>query len=271
MLLEIALIFVITGIVVGILSGLFGLGGGLTIVPVMSVYLELTHVVGTEYTMHIAIATSLFVMIFTSLASTFSHHKKGNIHWQVAWPLGIGVLIGAVIGAIIAHLLNSEFLKIIFIIFLVYTIAKWILKTVKKPIKNSENLTLVIPKTIILNAYGCASGFVAVILGIGCSVMAVPFLRHYKFSMPQSAAIAAAITPALAAVGATVYIILGYTSASLPHSMLGFVYLPATIGLIIGSFCGVPIGTWVSNKMPEKIQSIIYLLFLLLILIVMLS
>jgi uncharacterized membrane protein YfcA len=89
--------------------------------------------------------------------------------------------------------------------------------------------------------------------------MAVPFMRHHKFSMCESSAISSAITPALALVDATVYVILGWHNVALPEYSLGFVYLPAVVGLAIGALFGAPIETWLSHIMPEKLQEKIYL------------
>ena len=104
LLIDLAVLFIITGLIVGVLSSLFGLGGGLTIVPVMTFYLGVSDIVPKGYVIHIAVATSLFVMIFTSLASTYTRYRSKDIRWPDTRPLGIGVLVGAIIGAIIAHL-----------------------------------------------------------------------------------------------------------------------------------------------------------------------
>jgi len=78
--LFLAICFIITVVIVGILSGLFGLGGGLTIVPLMMTFMSIYEPAYSSNAMHVAIATSLFVMIFTSSITTYSHHKSNNIN-----------------------------------------------------------------------------------------------------------------------------------------------------------------------------------------------
>ncbi|WP_269078075.1 sulfite exporter TauE/SafE family protein [Francisella philomiragia] len=144
--LFLAICFIITGVIVGILSGLFGLGGGLTIVPLMMTFMSIYEPAYSSNAMHVAIATSLFVMIFTSSITTYSHHKSNNIIWEVAIPLKFGVIIGAVLGAIFACFLPGNILKIFFIIFLIYTIVKWAIKSFAKKSTNNNNANRLNPK-----------------------------------------------------------------------------------------------------------------------------
>ncbi|WP_150465127.1 sulfite exporter TauE/SafE family protein [Francisella sp. SYW-2] len=269
--LFLAVCFIITGIIVGILSGLFGLGGGLTVVPLMMVFVSVYEPSFSANAMHIAVATSLFVMIFTSTITTYSHHKAKNIIWKVAIPIKIGVIIGAILGAILASFLSSKILKIFFIIFLIYTVIKWAAKSFSKKKKDGRASQRIEPNNILSIIYGSFTGAIAVLLGIGSSVMIVPFLKHKNFTMGQAAAIAAAVTPFIALLGALTYIVTGFSEISLPHFCLGYVYLPAAIGIICGSLIGAPIGTRLSAKIAPAIQNIIYFAFLIIILIIMVS
>lgn len=269
--LFLAICFIITGIIVGILSGLFGLGGGLTIVPLMMTFMTIYEPAYSSNAMHVAIATSLFVMIFTSSITTYSHHKSNNIIWEVAIPLKFGVIIGAILGAIFASFLPGNILKIFFIIFLIYTIVKWAIKSFAKKSTNNNNANKLNPKKIISVIYGGFTGAIAVLLGIGASVMIVPFLKHKNFTMGQAAAIAAAVTPFIALLGASTYIITGLSESALPKFCLGYVYIPAAIGMIFGSLLGAPIGTRLSSVIPHVVQNVIYFIFLIIILVIMIG
>ena len=267
--LLIALCFIATGIIVGILSGLFGMGGGLTIVPIMVLFISIYDPAFIGQSMHIAIATSLFVMIFTTVITTYTHHKSGNIMWKVVIPLKLGVIIGSILGAVSASFLSSNLLKIFFIAFLIYTIIKWAVKSLSKRKSSSERSPLpVLPSNRLSIVYGCITGAIAVLLGIGSSVMMVPFLKHKNFSMTNAAAIAAAVTPFIALLGSLTYIYVGF-DMHLPKYSLGYVYIPAALGMIFGAFIGAPIGTILSSKIPQSIQNTIYFCFLVIILIVM--
>jgi uncharacterized membrane protein YfcA len=134
-----------------------------------------------------------------------------------------------------------------------------------KAVVSHEPIT---PSNKLAVFYGCITGGIAVLLGIGSSVMIVPFLKHKNFNMTNAAAIAAAVTPFIALVGAITYIYVGL-DVTLPKYSLGFIYMPAALGMIVGAFIGAPIGTKLSSKIPQNIQNIIYFLFLLTILITM--
>jgi uncharacterized protein len=109
-----------TGIIlsffVGIYSGLFGVGGGILHVPIM------VGILG--FPMHIASATSHFILIFTSLASTIQNIRTGNLDYHIAGLLIIGIVIGAQIGAALSNKVNEKWLKICLSVFLVLTAVK---------------------------------------------------------------------------------------------------------------------------------------------------
>jgi Sulfite exporter TauE/SafE len=103
----------------GVLAGLFGIGGGLVIVPVL-VFLFTAHGIPTDLVMIMAIATSLATIILTASSSVLAHHRLGSVLWDKVFRLVPGVILGAILGAAVAGYINAGFLKAIFIVFLLY-------------------------------------------------------------------------------------------------------------------------------------------------------
>jgi uncharacterized membrane protein YfcA len=107
------------------------------------------------------------------------------------------------------------------------------------------------------------------VLGIGGSIIIVPFLRGRNYKLATAAAISSSIIPFLALFGAISYILIGFSDSNLPSYCLGYVYLPVAISIIIGSFVGVSIGVKLSRIVPHKIQDWVYLACIIVILILM--
>lgn len=263
--------FLLLGILVGVLAGLFGFGGGLVIVPAVAAFITAYKPEFANNSMHIAVATSLFTMFFTSIKTTYSHHKARNIVWDTALKLKVGLIFGTVFGSIIASYFSSKILKVLFIAFLVYTVFKLLRKLLEKPNESLSKISDVKQKvsTKVLSSFGFITGTISVLLGIGGSIIVVPFLRNRNYTLTQSAAIATTITPFIAVIGTISYIVLGYDDINVPQYSLGYVYLPAAISIVIGAFVGASIGVKLSGKIPQEIQNWVYFAFVCLIVIVM--
>lgn len=266
----IILTFLIVGILVGILAGMFGFGGGIVVVPVVETFISIYKPEFLASSMQIAVATSLFVMIFTSLKTTYAHHKANNIIWNISLKLKAGLIVGAILGAAIASYLSSSFLKGVFIVFLVYTIIKLVMKMLSNAKhKVSEEANINTPSSILLYIYGLFTGFVSVVLGIGGSIVIVPFLRARNYQLTKAAAISSSIVPFLALFGTISYIVAGVNATQLPNYCLGFVYLPVAVSLIVGSLVGVSVGVKLSGKISQKLQNKVYLALIFVILAIM--
>src|SRR5438445_13722411 len=102
------------------MSGLFGVGGGVIVIPALShVFMHYTSIPST-YTMHMAVGTSLSIMIFTAASALYAHHQRKSVNWAIFRYMLPGLMIGSVMGAMLAHFLSSATLKIIFGLFLIF-------------------------------------------------------------------------------------------------------------------------------------------------------
>ncbi len=241
---ELFLLSMFIGLVAGLLAGMFGLGGGVVIVPAL-VWLFSSHDFATELTMIMAVATSLSTIIFTAIASILTHHRLGAVQWSSVVRLTPGILLGAGAGAIIADFIDAEMLKVFFIIYLLYVATKMALP---QKVKNNNNKA----KLWLDYWMGGVIGFLSSILGIGGGTLTVPYLLSRRLAMKNAVAVSSVCGLPIALSGAISYIVLGWNAISLPAWSLGYVYLPALAGIIVCSIITAPIGTKLANKLPAK-------------------
>ncbi len=247
------LIYALAGAVVGVLAGLFGIGGGLVIVP-MLVYVFSLQNVPHEITMHLALATSLASIMFTSVSSFRAHHKRGAVHWNVVKKIVIGIFTGTFLGSFIASRIPTDFLKIFFVIFLFFVATQMLLG--KKPKPGRE-----IPGLTGMFATGNVIGVVSSLVGIGGGTLSVPFMLWCNINAHHAIGTSAAIGLPIAVAGTFGYIVNGWSAPNLPPFSIGYVYIPALIGIAAVSVLTAPIGVKLAHSLPvdrlKKIFSIL--------------
>ena len=235
-------IYLLLGVVAGILAGLLGVGGGLIIVPVL--YEVFTHkAFDIDACMHMAIATSLATIILTSNISAFSHHKQQAVLWRVVMRLSPGILLGAAAGAMVADYLPTVILKSVFAVFelVVAVQMAWSVRP-----QSSRSL----PDSCGMFFAGSVIGSVSSIIGIGGGTLTVPFLTWCRITMHRAIGTSAACGLPIAVSGALFYIILGWGDTRLPDSSLGYVYIPAFIWISVASLLFTPVGVWLAHRLP---------------------
>src|SRR6202171_1949910 len=90
-------VFLVIGCVVGFIAGLLGIGGGMTMIPLLTLIFSYEHF-PTDDILHIAVATSMATIVFTSIASVRAHNRHDAVLWPVFWKLAPGILIGSLGG-----------------------------------------------------------------------------------------------------------------------------------------------------------------------------
>ncbi|MCK4842337.1 MAG: sulfite exporter TauE/SafE family protein [Methylococcales bacterium] len=242
--LELFLLTMLLGVVAGILAGLFGLGGGVIIVPAL-LWLFSAQKFPDEYIMIMAIATSLATIIFTSLASIIAHHKHENIKWDRVYRLIPGVFIGAAVGAVLADWVDAEILKDFFIVYLFYVGIRMALQL--KPGAKKVKI-----KSYLDYPVGHGIGLLSAILGIGGGTLTVPYLLGQQVAMKNAVAISSVCGMPIALSGVLVYILLSWDKVLLPEWSFGYIYLPALLGVVLCSVITAPIGAKLANKLPAQ-------------------
>lgn len=256
-------IFVVVGCVVGFLAGLFGVGGGFVMVPILIFSYEHTGVSPSVLT-HIALGTSLFAVIFTSLTSAYQHRKQGNIDWQSVFTIGFSSALTAFATTRLAAILSGSHLRVAFALIVITAAIRMLTESAAKAQKKLELLSR--PGTPRLVGIGLTAGVVSALAGIGGGVFIIPMM-YYLIDMPLKLAIgtSSATVVITALFSATGYILNGMGHADLPEWSFGFVDLQRGIALAIGSLFLARVGAYVSFKThPFRLRKL-FALFLILV------
>ncbi len=265
-------IYLIAGIVAGLLSGMFGLGGGLTIVPALAVALPL-HGVATEHVMHLAIGTSLSVMFFTALYTTFLRHRHGDVNWSLFWHLLPAVVLGTALGAFAGGLLPGPILRAFFIGFVAYMLARALhrhhRKSVSMGVGDQPDSAPVMPSRVSRMTSGVTTGLTGALLGIGAAIITVPYLQAAGYRIHTASAVAAALSAVIGVGAGAGYVLGGLGATALPAAAIGYLYLPAFAGMTLGALAGSPLGVGISHHMREAVQFRLFLAYLTAVLISM--
>ena len=242
-------LYVALGACVGILAGMLGVGGGLIIVPVLAAMLSAQQM-PAEIIMHMALGTSLASILLTSISSVYSHHRRGAVSWPDAIRLTPGILIGAWCGGVIADHLSSDILKPVFAIFELCVAAYMLYGHKVKPHDSSPGITQ-------FALSGGVIGSISSLVGIGGGTMTVPWLMWHGSSIHRAIATSAAVGFPIAVAGALSYLVNGWDHAALPPWTLGYIYLPALVGIVISSVLFAPLGArWAHQLDTVKLKKI---------------
>lgn len=256
-LLSVFALYLALGAFAGTLAGLFGIGGGLVIVPVLIFSFGLQGI-STEIVAHMAVGTSLATIVFTSLSSIRSHHLHGAVRWDIFKPMTAGIVVGALVGAWTASLLSGPALELIIGIFVILVAVKMILEVNPKPGR-------VVPGSAGLGAAGGGIGWASAIFGIGGGTLTVPYLSWCNVNMQQAVGTSAACGLPIAIAGALGNIWTGWGSDELPELSFGFIYLPALFGIILTSVLFARVGANLAHRLNARLLKRIFAIVLILV------
>jgi uncharacterized membrane protein YfcA len=238
------LIYPLVGCLSGLLAGLFGIGGGLVIVPVVAAWFTATGAtVPADQRMHFAIGTSLGVIIFTSVSSLLAHHRRGAVLWPAVRRLVPGILAGGLIGAAVADALSNDRLESVFGLFVLGIATHMIrgrLPDAQRPLPGFPGFA----------AAGIVIGAFSALAGIGGGVMTVPFLLWCAVPMRSAVGTAAACTLPVAVAGAIGFVIAGWDAGGAVPGATGYVYWPAVAGIAVASVFTAPLGARLAHALP---------------------
>lgn len=235
---------ILLGLVAGLLAGLFGIGGGLVIVPVL-VFLFPAHGFPAGPVMLMAVATSLATIILTAIASVWAHHRLGSVVWAKVFRLGPGIMAGAALGAVAAKHISADVLRYILVVFLLYVAILMAFQVSPKAGEAKQSRIL---------DYGVAGmiGVLSSIVGIGGGTLTVPYLVQGGMPIRNAVAVASACGLPIAIAGTLSYALLGWNVPDLPGGSVGYVYLPAFSGISLGSIFTAPIGAKLAHRLPAR-------------------
>lgn len=224
----------VLGAAIGFAAGLLGIGGGMLAVPFMTVLFAALEF-PPQHVVHMAIATSLATIMFTSVSSVRAHHKHGAVLWAVARQLAPGIVIGSLFGAKIAGALPARWLTLIFALFVGTSATQMLLGRKPKPTRQ-------LPGTAGMLAAGGAIGIVSAIVGAGGAFLSMPFMLWCNVRMHNAVATAAALGFPIAAAGTLGYVISGWHVTGITPGAIGFIHVPALLILSAASVTMAPYG-----------------------------
>lgn len=246
------------GAVIGILAGLFGVGGGAVSVPV---FFEIFGALGypPEVAMPVAVGTSLAVIVPTSIASARGHHLKGTLDREILRIWAVPILIGVLLGAGIARFASPAVFQSVFVAVAAINAAK--LLSGGKGWRLRDEL----PKPATMRTGGFVIGLVSAIMGIGGGAVSNLFLTLHGVGIHRAISTSAGVGVLIAIPGSIGYILAGLGRDGLPPDALGFVSIVAFGLTIPTSLLTTRIGVALAHGMSRRALEIAFGSFLALV------
>jgi uncharacterized membrane protein YfcA len=246
------------GICTGFLAGLLGIGGGMIMVPFITILLT-ERGVSPDLSIKMAIATSMSTIIFTSISSVRAHHKRGAVRWDLVKGLAPGIILGGALASMgVFALLKGSYLAVFFGLFVGFSATQMFLD--KKPAPTRQ-----VPGMGGLVGAGGVIGFFSGLVGAGGGFISVPFMTWCNVAIHNAVATSAALGFPIAVANVAGYIVSGMSVQGLPDDAFGYIWLPALVIIAVCSVITAPLGAKAAHNLPVKklkrvFASILYLL-----------
>ncbi|HSV77885.1 MAG TPA: sulfite exporter TauE/SafE family protein [Ramlibacter sp.] len=239
LILELALL----GMATGFLAGLLGIGGGMVMVPFLTIILS-GRGAGADLAVKMAIATSMSTIIFTSISSVRAHHKRGAVRWDIVQRLAPGIVAGSMVGSLgVFALLKGSFLAIFFGLFVSFSATQMFRN--KKPEPHRQ-----MPGTAGQFAAGGVIGFLSGLVGAGGGFISVPFMAWCNVAIHTAVATSAALGFPIAVANVLGYVLAGQRVEGLPAGSFGYIWLPALVVIAVCSVFTAPLGARAAHALP---------------------
>ena len=246
------------GICTGFLAGLLGIGGGMIMVPFLTILLS-NKGVSADLAVKMAIATSMATIIFTSISSVRAHHKRGAVRWDLVKGLAPGIVLGSAIASVgVFAMLKGASLAIFFGLFVGFSATQMFLD--KKPAPSRQ-----MPGFGGQLAAGGVIGFLSGLVGAGGGFISVPFMAWCNIAIHNAVATSAALGFPIAVANVAGYVVSGLKVENLPSGAFGYIWVPALVVIALCSVFTAPLGAKAAHSLPVKklkriFASILYLL-----------
>ena len=235
-------LYLLAGCTAGFFGGLMGIGGGLILVPALTI-LFAAQQIAEPLVMPLALGTSLASIVFTSLASVRAHHARGAVDWPLVRRMVPGLATGAVLGAVLSTRFSPEVLKLFFLAFAAAAATQMLVGC-------RPQATRALPGPAALFAAGGAISCIASLAGVGGASMTIPLMAQCSVPLRSAIGSASAMGLPIALAGVAGYAVNGLHMGNLPPWCLGFIHLPALSAVAAGSVIAAPLGAALSHKLP---------------------
>lgn len=235
--------YIALGVFTGFFAGMLGIGGGLVMVPVLTMLFAAQGIFPPGEVLHIALGTSAATIVFTSLSSLRAHHQHQAVLWKIVFQITPGILLGTLLGTLFASSIDARPLAIFFTCFVCIVALQMVLDI--KPKATRE-----LPGTLGVIATGAGIGAISSLVAIGGGSFTVPFLSWCNVPVRKAIGTSAAVGFPIALGSALGYTFNGYGRAELPPFSLGYVYLPALAWVVPPSMLVAPLGARVAHRVP---------------------
>lgn len=229
-----------TGVLAGLLAGLLGVGGGIVIVPVLYFVFQGMGM-GSIEAMSLATGTSLATIIPTSMSSIRSHHRKGNVDWDLIKRWWLWLLLGVVAGGALISGFKSALFILLFALIAGFVSLRMLL--------SSTAATLEMPSRLIQRMVASVIGFLSVMIGIGGGTLGVPILSKFNFVTHRAVGTAAAFGLVIALPGAIMMFLMGSAPANSPVGTYGAINVPSLLAIIPLTVLFAPVGVNLAQKL----------------------
>lgn len=231
------------GLFTGFSAGMLGIGGGLVMVPILVMIFSAQTDVASADVLHMALGTSMAVILFTSLSSLRAHHRHGAVLWKVVLQITPGILLGTATGTLFAAKIPAKPLAMFFTGFVCLVAVQMLLEFKPKPTRE-------LPGAGGVLLVGSVIGVISSLVAIGGGALTVPFLSWCNVKVQKAIGTSAAVGFPIAFGGALGYVMNGIGRAGLPGWSYGFVYLPALMAIVPFSMLTAPMGARLTHRLP---------------------
>jgi uncharacterized protein len=257
---ELALLLVAlaaAGCATGLLAGLLGIGGGGILVPVLY---ELFGAQGVDEAirMHLAVGTSLAVIIPTSLRSFASHRARGAVDMQILKSMALPVIAGVCLGAVLARYANEAVLKAIWVVAATLMSGRLFLG------QRGWQLGDAIPGNPFRALYGGFVGLISTLMSIGGGAFVTTMMVLYGRSIHNAVATSSGFGPLIAIPGTLGFVWAGW-HASLPPGSLGYVSVLGALLIVPTSVLAAPLGVRLAHGISRRKLELAFATFLMLV------
>jgi uncharacterized membrane protein YfcA len=247
-------IYIAAGALVGILAGLLGIGGGMTLVPVLAA-LFTAQQFAPDHIVHLALGTAMASIVFTSASSVREHWRLGGVDIAIVRRMAPGMVTGSLLSTLAAGWIAQRHLALAFAVIVYAGATQMILN--RKPAAARP-----LPGTAALFGAGIVIGTICGLVSAGGAFLTVPFMLWCGVPLRTAIGTAALLGIPVAVIGTFGYLVSGWSIPQLPAWSAGFILLPALLGLVCGSVVTAPFGARLAHRLPVLALKRIFALLL---------